>query len=259
MPATTQPPEALYDRLAAPFEQTAQIRRGNTALDYLTGEQVVSRLTAVLGLDGWEFEIREHGRSGDTLWALGRLTVHLPTRTVVREQFGECVTQRGMAEGDSLKGAATDALKKCATLVGVGLYLSGKTEGLPHRAADERPEPPANVTRLAARQAPEAAALKALFPEPLRQYVGLGQPAAPTPEQWAQFWASSNLELGWPSREIEARLGGHPAAWMEHYGTTLRRLWVLLKAAREEEAAAFGEGRAPAWTLPKLPAAAAEA
>ena len=52
--------------------------------------------------------------------------------TATRQQFGSQKIKRARQTGNpldigfDLKGAATDALKKCASLVGVGLYLSRK-------------------------------------------------------------------------------------------------------------------------------------
>lgn len=42
---------------------------------------------------------------------------------VEKEQFGSCEITRGLAVGEAFKGAASDALKKCATLLGIGLEL----------------------------------------------------------------------------------------------------------------------------------------
>lgn len=117
-------PRELADALAKHFSHTQKLRKGGAALDYLSTYQVVTRLQDTLGLDGWEFEVREHGADDRGMWALGRLTVYLPTRTVTREQFGECALNSGMSPGDARKGAASDALKKCASLLGVGLYLA---------------------------------------------------------------------------------------------------------------------------------------
>lgn len=118
----------LYVRLSAPFDHTEAIVKGGEELHYLSGRQVTERLTEVLGADNWAFQVLRDGRDDNSLWCVGRLTVYFPGRTVVREQFGECTTTKGMGPGDARKGAATDALKKCASLVGVGLYLQRDPE-----------------------------------------------------------------------------------------------------------------------------------
>jgi hypothetical protein len=125
-----------YDALKAPFDDTYTLSKGGADLTYITAEQVVTRLNEVLGSEAWSFRILDRGLVGDDHWVLGQLTVHLPGgRDVVREQYGEATTNRGMPIGDALKSAASSALKKCASLIGVGLYLSRKEEQPPTRGA----------------------------------------------------------------------------------------------------------------------------
>lgn len=137
-----------YEALARPFEVTHQ-KDGRT---YITGEQVTSRLNEVLGWDGWSFRVLEHGYSepADELWALGELTVWKAT-PIVRQQFGsqkhnrKRETKEILDLGFDLKGAATDALKKCASLIGVGLYLAEKG-GSVLNAPAKQPAKPAKVS-----------------------------------------------------------------------------------------------------------------
>jgi hypothetical protein len=124
----------LDERLAAPFEVTFTDTRGGVALRYITGEQVARRLNEVLGVSGWSFRILRHdiNPEADEAWALGELVAEIGERTVVRQQFGSQKIRRSRSTGApldlgfDLKGASTDALKKCASLLGVGLYLSRK-------------------------------------------------------------------------------------------------------------------------------------
>ncbi len=124
----------VYARLAAPFEVTFTDVRGGVQLTYVSGEQVVRRLNEVLGVGGWSFRVLRHdiNTDADEAWALGELVAEIGDRTVVRQQFGSQKLKRSRATGApldigfDLKGAATDAMKKCASLLGVGLYLSRK-------------------------------------------------------------------------------------------------------------------------------------
>lgn len=127
-----EPVEAeLYGRLAAPFDVTFRDLRGGVELEYITGEQATTRLNETLGFLNWSFRIVEHGihAEADECWALGELTVMIDGRTVTRQQFGSQKVKRSRSSGTpldigfDLKGAATDALKKCASLIGVALYL----------------------------------------------------------------------------------------------------------------------------------------
>jgi len=117
------------DLLEHPFDP-GQIRQrqgpfGNV-LDYIEGHAVIQRLNDAL--DGaWSFEVVEHKvleEIGEVL-VLGRLA----TGGIVKTQFGSSAITRAKETGetvslaDDLKAAATDALKKCATQLGVGLYL----------------------------------------------------------------------------------------------------------------------------------------
>jgi len=134
-----------YERLAAPFEVTFSDVRGGVALTYISGEQVVSRLNEVLGVGGWSFRVLRHeiNAEADEAWALGELVARIEERTVTRQQFGSQKLRRSRSTGApldlgfDLKGAATDAMKKCASLLGVGLYLSRKEA--PARPVHARP------------------------------------------------------------------------------------------------------------------------
>jgi ribosomal protein L34E len=140
--------EAVDEMLAAQFDMTHHDVRGGVAIDYLTGEQVISRLLAVLGTCGWSFRILQHDihLEADEVWVLGELRLLLNADDpVVRQQFGSSKIKRARATGApldigfDLKSAATDCLKKCATLVGIGLYLTHKEEERPGPSAGTQP------------------------------------------------------------------------------------------------------------------------
>src|SRR5437870_9236464 len=87
----------IYAKLAAPFEITFKDVRGGVELEYITGEQCVSRLNETLGVTGWAFTLREHGVNpeADECWALGRLTTWTDNgRPIAREQFGSQKVKR---------------------------------------------------------------------------------------------------------------------------------------------------------------------
>ena len=119
-----------YARLCEPFETTKE-RNGFT---YISMQQATSRLNEVLGVGSWSFKVLEHGynQQADSYWALGQLVAIIDGNTVVREQFGSQTLNRYRSQapgskgaiidvGNDMKGAATDAFKKCASSVGVGL------------------------------------------------------------------------------------------------------------------------------------------
>lgn len=125
-----------YPQLAAPFEATQTDVRGGVRIVYITGEQCITRLNTVLGVAGWQFRIVEHGMmtEADEIWVLGEMTAWFADEEgpVIRQQFGSQKIKRSRQSnipldiGFDFKGATTDALKKCASLLGVALYLSHK-------------------------------------------------------------------------------------------------------------------------------------
>lgn len=111
--------------------------RGQT-LDYVEWAEVVKRLNCVFD-SHWSFEIMEWQQHAQTLIVHGRLTAG-PT---VKTQFGTCRVDQQLNFDDSLKAAASDALKRCAVLLGIGLHLyssSGKKS--PTTNTSETVEPP---------------------------------------------------------------------------------------------------------------------
>ena len=137
----------MYRQLAAPFEITFTDVRGGVEVTFISGEQVVSRLNEVLGVAGWSFRVVRHdiNPEADEAWALGELVAEIGERSVVRQQFGSQKVRRSRSTGApldlgfDLKGASTDAMKKCASLLGVGLYLSRK-EPAPYTARGAWPD-----------------------------------------------------------------------------------------------------------------------
>ncbi|MFC1839820.1 Rad52/Rad22 family DNA repair protein [Thermodesulfobacteriota bacterium] len=113
--------------LEKPFtpEQIKQ-REGSfgKVLEYVEGHAVIQRLNDAFESQ-WSFEIIEHEILNDEVIVLGKLTAV----NVVKTQFGSSLITKARETGetislaDDLKSAATDALKKTATLLGVGLHL----------------------------------------------------------------------------------------------------------------------------------------
>src|SRR3954454_8911595 len=89
----------VYQQLAAPFDSTFRDQRGGVDLEYITGEQCVSRLNQVLGPAGWSFTVREHGinAEADEVGVLGELAMVLDGQAAVRQQFGSQRVKRNRA------------------------------------------------------------------------------------------------------------------------------------------------------------------
>lgn len=137
--------------LEKPFDPE-QIRRRqgrNGMLDYVEGHSVIQRLNDALE-GAWSFEIAHHEVREDEVIVLGKLTAG----TIAKMAFGtsQVTRERDSREivslGDDLKAAATDALKKCATFLGVGLHLYAEkplagSAPRPGQAGNGRPPGPA--------------------------------------------------------------------------------------------------------------------
>ena len=117
--------------LEKPFEANQiKQREGNFGrmLDYIEGHSVIQRLNDAFEAT-WSFEILEHQilENTDEVVVMGKLTAG----DIVKCQFGSSKITRARESGemislaDDLKAAGTDALKKCATMLGVGLHLYG--------------------------------------------------------------------------------------------------------------------------------------
>jgi len=120
----------LLQRLSAPFSETYERDgAGGKKFQYIPVQNVAKRLNAVFGLC-WSFDVVSHIHDGDFAIVHGRLTIHRNGKTYRKDQFGSATIQFKKSNrepldiGNDFKSAASDALKKCATLVGVGLYLS---------------------------------------------------------------------------------------------------------------------------------------
>lgn len=114
----------LLEEPFAPHEIKSREGNFGKRLSYIEGHSVLQRLNDAF--EGqWSFEIIEYKLMEHEVLVLGRLT----TGEIVKSQFGSSQITRAresgkpLSIGDDLKAAATDALKKCSVLLGVGLHL----------------------------------------------------------------------------------------------------------------------------------------
>ena len=136
----------LLEKPFAP-EQIKQREGRDGRLDYVEGHSVIARLNEAF--EGhWSFEIMRHDilLERNEVLALGKLSAD----GVVKMQFGASRIERDETSneivclGDDLKAAGTDALKKCATFLGVGLHLYGErpasrsVQRVPGQEAEQR-------------------------------------------------------------------------------------------------------------------------
>lgn len=134
--------QAITQALYAPFpeEMEKSMNLSGVNLKFIPVSEVINRLNKVLGVDGWSFEIiscDEVSTNVDELSAHVSLTVDFGNgKRVVKHAVGGAPVKRIKATGkpldygNSRKMAVSDALKKAAQLIGVGLYLSRSADAM---------------------------------------------------------------------------------------------------------------------------------
>ncbi|MCY3553706.1 MAG: Rad52/Rad22 family DNA repair protein [Gemmatimonadetes bacterium] len=131
----------LYEAFEKEFDNDAvrsrKVRGGKT-IRYVPAPPVIRRLNEVA--PDWEFEVdfvssimvketrydrdnKPYDVEYNQIAVVGKLTIE----GVPRQQFGSG-DDDGATYGEGLKGAGTDALKKCASLFGIALYLYEEDE-----------------------------------------------------------------------------------------------------------------------------------
>lgn len=131
----------LYQQLAENFpdEMERTVNKGGTVLTYVPVSEVTNRLNKVLGVDKWSFTIIRCERDSidpDFVVAHVRIEYFMTEfATISRDGFGGQKIKRNkqgqiLDLGDEFKGAISDALKKAAQTLGVGLYLARSEDAI---------------------------------------------------------------------------------------------------------------------------------
>lgn len=103
--------------------------RGGQTFYYIRQQHVTQILNRICG-HNWDFEVLRERMDEDQITVLGRLTIRIGQHEIVKSQYGGSDVKRSakdnapLSVGDDFKSAASDALKKCAQMVGIGLDLS---------------------------------------------------------------------------------------------------------------------------------------
>ena len=233
---TSQPDElTIWQRLAEPFPPDkvkrrpgAKSRDGSSAmvLHYIDARDVMDRLDAVVGPEGWEDQFRP--REGGAVEC--RLTVWDPFPRIVQTDGELTIPRSGWTKADvgypngendpePLKGAYSDALKRAAVKFGIGRFLYDlPQEWLPinqygrfEDAPASRPAPP--QTRQEAPQPPAAPPQGSSTPT-------MPFDDEPPPPDEASYYGDT------PTRDVDADVGvpeaAYPARADGRIGTTNR-------------------------------------
>lgn len=141
MTTTKETQTSHYQALAEPFAQEMErtVNKGGTALTYIPVSEVINRLNKVLGVESWSMTIVRCERDAadpDFVVAHVRIEYFVSEfRSIVRDGFGGQKIKRTkqgqiLDLGDEFKGAISDALKKAAQTLGVGLYLARSDDAM---------------------------------------------------------------------------------------------------------------------------------
>jgi hypothetical protein len=110
--------------------------------DYVTPDFVIGLLNVAFDYR-WSTRIVSHAVYDGTAVVGLELTVYDAEGVpIVKQQFGSCEPKKGMGPGEAFKSAASDALKKAATLLGVALELYQDDE-TPAESGFKKPTVPA--------------------------------------------------------------------------------------------------------------------
>ena len=135
----------MLKQLSEPFapEMERTMSKGGTRLTYIPVSEAINRLNKVVGIDKWSFAVNKCERDAlDHDWVVAHVTlsvffedkdgqlvqVHrdgIGGQKIKRTKTGDIVDL-----GDEFKGAVSDALKKAAQTLGIGLYLARSDDAM---------------------------------------------------------------------------------------------------------------------------------
>ncbi len=126
-----------FQALAEPFHPNdiKSYTKAGRKLSYITARTVMNRLDEVCGPEMWDFELKPWGENA----LIGTLTIRLGNGEIVRKSDVGGRAQMKDADDDT-KSAASDCLKRCGVLFGIGrgLYNDGQVSFGPQKPRDER-------------------------------------------------------------------------------------------------------------------------
>lgn len=124
--------------------------KGGGNWEYVTGTYVKKILNYVFGWN-WDFEILNESVQANQVIVKGKLTVRdKKNNPIIKEQYGRADvkvkkgTKIPLDLGNDYKAATTDALKKCASELGIASDIYGKNEFKEVQLVDKKFQPPQN-------------------------------------------------------------------------------------------------------------------
>lgn len=133
LPFSTEQLNMLFKPTPKEYIRTRQMPGGGTA-DYVSGHYVENMLNFIFGFH-WDFEVIEEEIAYGQIVLRGKLTVKgKDGETVSKTQYGRALikfkkgTEVPLDYGNDKKAAATDALKKCASWLGIAWDVYGQED-----------------------------------------------------------------------------------------------------------------------------------
>jgi hypothetical protein len=127
----------LYE-LARPFpDSMVEKKPGKFEAAFVSHGTITSRLLEVLGPFDWSIAKVITNADGIAVGCIGRLEVVVDGRPVVVEEVGD-VEHPGPNSASNLKNASSDALKRAAMRLGLGLHLWVGENYYLHRSLEKR-------------------------------------------------------------------------------------------------------------------------
>jgi len=117
---------------------------GGISLSYVEVGYVINTLNQVFGWD-WDFRVLDQQVGKKQVWVRGELSVRARGHTIVKGQFGGAdiklnrTTGEPISIADDLKAAASDCLKKCASMLGIAGDVYWKDLEMQATETDEKP------------------------------------------------------------------------------------------------------------------------
>ncbi len=104
---------------------------GGSSLSYVEVGYVINILNQAFGWD-WDFRIFDQQIGKKQVWVRGELTIRIGEHNIIKGQYGGAdmkinrTTGEPISVADDLKAAASDSLKKCASMLGIASDLYWK-------------------------------------------------------------------------------------------------------------------------------------
>lgn len=187
-----------YRLLSEPFDPSMLKSRnkGGAKLTYVPVAEVIARLNVILGTENWSVVESEAWRDErDPNWVVAKVTISAMINGEVTRKTGWGGQEIKMTKdgrildlGDEYKGATSDALKKAATQLGVGLDLARDEDAL---LAEED-----TLRRIAEESAPKATEIEV---NAIKAYKDSLDPESDEFAQFKQWWIDNirkKMEVG---------------------------------------------------------------